>query len=319
MRRLAVWFAAAVLGGCAQAAQAQQQSREDAWWTGPLLAPSAASLPSGHALIEPYLFDVITTGAFDAAGRHHDAPRDQELGSLTYLLYGLTDRVTLGLIPRFFYGLPASGPDSSGVQPGDLTLQAGYALTQYHDGSALPALAVVIDETLPTGRYDRLARASDGVGAGAYATGLSLYSQDYFWMPNGRILRGRLDLTYTFSSSVDVAGASVYGTPPGYSGRAYPGAVFTADAAAEYSVTRNWVFALDVVYQHSASTSLRGSVAGGAPLESGSGSGYSLQLAPALEYNWSASGGVILGTRVIGIGRNITTTVTPAVAVNLVF
>ena len=35
------------------------QSLDDAWWTGPMLAPSAATLPRGHFLIEPYLFDVI--------------------------------------------------------------------------------------------------------------------------------------------------------------------------------------------------------------------------------------------------------------------
>ena len=35
------------------------QPVEDAWWTGPMLAPSAATLPRGHFLIEPYLFDVI--------------------------------------------------------------------------------------------------------------------------------------------------------------------------------------------------------------------------------------------------------------------
>ena len=29
------------------------QSLDDAWWTGPMLAPSAATLPRGHFLIEP--------------------------------------------------------------------------------------------------------------------------------------------------------------------------------------------------------------------------------------------------------------------------
>jgi hypothetical protein len=29
-----------------------RQSLDDAWWTGPMLAPSAATLPRGHFLIE---------------------------------------------------------------------------------------------------------------------------------------------------------------------------------------------------------------------------------------------------------------------------
>jgi hypothetical protein len=296
----------------------ERQSREDAWWTGPMLAASAASLPQGHVLLEPYLFNIISTGGIDAGGAHHAAPADQEIGSLTYMLYGVTDRVTVGMIPRFFYGEPAGAPNSSGVAFGDLTLHAGYALTQYHDGSGVPALALVIDEALPTGRYDRLARSSDGVGAGVYATGFSLYSQDYFWMPNGRILRARLDLTYTLSSAANVQDQSVYGTPYGFRGHAYPGDGYTVDAAGEYSITRSRVAAMDLVYQYNGNTGVRGS-AGGASFNADSGSSYSLSFAPAIEYNWSARAGVLLGVRIIGIGRNITTTVTPALAVNLVF
>lgn len=298
---------------------AERESREDAWWTGPLLAPSAASLPQGHALIEPYVFDIVTTGRIDQSGAHHPAPADQEVGSLSYLLYGLTDRLTIGMIPRFFYLDPAGAPNSSGVEVGDLTLQAGYALTRYQEGSDVPALAFVVDETLPTGRYDRLGNASDGVGAGAYATGLSIYSQDYFWMPNGRILRARLDFTYTISSSVNVQDASVYATSDGFHGRAYPGDGVTVDAAGEYSVTRNWVLAMDVVYQYNANTRVRGSAPGSPVLQTDSGSSYSVGFAPGVEYNWSARAGVLLGVRIISIGRNTATTVTPALAVNLVF
>jgi hypothetical protein len=316
-RRIEVAWALAALAASGRLAAADLEAREDAWWTGPMLAASAASLPQGHALIEPYLFDVISTGAVDASGAHHAAPRDQQLGSLTYMLYGLTDRFTIGMIPRFFYQEPAGAPNSSAVGLGDLTLQAGYGLTQYHEGSYLPTLAFVIDETLPTGRYDKLSRASDGLGAGAYATGLSLYSQDYFWLPTGRILRARLDLTYTRSASVPVADQSVYGTASGFRGRAYPGDGYTVDAAAEYSVTRNWVLALDVVYQYSFNTRVVGTSAGAA-LRADSDSSYSVGFAPAIEYNWSSRAGVLLGVRIISLGRNITTTVTPALAVNLV-
>jgi Putative MetA-pathway of phenol degradation len=305
-----------------------QQSRGDAWWTGPMLAPNGATLPQGHALIEPYLFDIISSGHFDTSGDKHAGPLEHDLGSLTYMLYGLTDRITAGLIPRFLFNEPAGAANSSNIGFGDLTLQFGYGLTRYHDGGHMPDVSFVLQETLPTGRYDSLARASDGVGAGAYTTSVSLYMQHYFWMPNGRILRGRLDLTYGFSSSVSLHDASVYGTPDGFSGSAYPGASFTADAAAEYSLTRSWVLALDVVYQHNDSTRVTGTVppatmAGGAPagvpFEQQSGSSYSLGFAPAIEYNWSSRMGALLGVRIIEIGRNTTATVTPAIAVNMVF
>src|SRR5580698_5756245 len=66
---------AAALSLCAGTALAADlQSRDDAWWTGPMLAASGASLPQGHFLIEPYLFDAATTGHIDASGNHHGSP-----------------------------------------------------------------------------------------------------------------------------------------------------------------------------------------------------------------------------------------------------
>ena len=275
-----LWLLAAPLAGA-------QQSREDAWWTGPMLAPSAATLPQGHALIEPYLYDVISDGRYDANGTHRPSAGEHDLGSLTYVLYGLTDRLTVGMIPRFGFNQPSGAPHSSGIGVGDLTLQAGYGITRYQDGQRMPAIAVVLDETLPTGRYQRLGRASDGFGSGAYTTGLSVYTQDYLWMPNGRILRVRLDLTYSVSSSVSLHDLSVYGTQAGFGGRAYPGDSFSVDAAGEYSLTRNWVLALDVVYQHNDNTRVRGMLPAGAgsaatEVRGDSGSAYSVALAPAI-------------------------------------
>ena len=42
-------------------------------------------------------------------------------------------------------------------------------------------------------------------------------------------------------------------------------------------------------------------------------------IAPAIEYNLSSQIGVLLRVRIIDIGRNTSSSVTPAVAVNMVF
>jgi hypothetical protein len=302
---------------------AQRQSLSDAWWTGPLLAPNASTFPAGHALVETYLFDVITNGSYDMGGKWQRLDGGHTPGSLTYIIYGLTDRVSVGLLPRFAYNEPAGAPNSSSPGLGDFGAQVQYGLTSFHEGSLVPATAVVLGETLPTGRYDRLAQPADGFGAGAWTTSLSWYSQDYLWLPNGRILRVRLDLTYAFSSSAGVTDASVYGTAAGFRGRAHPGDVFTADAAAEYSLTRRWVLAADLVYVNGASTRLTGSnalAAGGAtPVNLESGWNDYLAVAPAVEFNWSSRAGVIVGARIFVAGRNTSSSVTPAAAINLVF
>jgi hypothetical protein len=304
------------------AADVTRQSRDDAWWTGPLLAPNASTFPAGHALIESYVFDVNSNGQFDTSGHHAPASGGHELGSLTYLIYGLTDRVSVGLLPRFFFDEPAGAANSSSPGVGDLGAQVQVGLTSFHEGSLVPATALVLGETFPTGRYDSLVNPADGFGAGVYTTSFSWYSQDYLWLPNGRILRVRLDLTYAISTSASLRDQSVYATPDGFRGRAWPGDSFTADAAAEYSLTRNWVLASDLVWVHNASTRLAGSepaAGGSAFVDTQSGSSEYLAVAPAVEYNFSSRVGIIFGARIFVAGRNTGSSVTTAAAINMVF
>ena len=300
---------------------------DDAWWTGPLLAASAATLSHGHFLIEPYVYDSISNSRFDDHGARHETPRTEAFRSQTYLLYGLTDTVTVGLIPRFGYDEVSQGRSSSGVQVGDLTLQAQYRLTQFQAGHWVPTTSLVLAETVPSGKYDRLGeRPSDGLGAGAYTTTVSLYTQHYLWMPNGRILRTRLDLSGSFSHDVRLEDVSVYGTGSGFRGRASPGSSFVADSSWEYSVTRNWVLALDVVYEHDANTrvvgsypTLQGDNSPALTFRGNSGSSESLGFAPAVEYNWTSNVGVIFGAKLVTTGRNTDAVVIPVVAINVVY
>ena len=84
---------------------------QDAWWTGPLLANSANTLPRGHFLVEPYVYDVI-------------GPHNHAFGSRAYIEYGLIDRLTVGMIPIVGYNKVDNGTSSSGIQFGDVSLLA---------------------------------------------------------------------------------------------------------------------------------------------------------------------------------------------------
>jgi hypothetical protein len=290
-----------------------RQSLDDAWWTGPMLAPSAATLPRGHFLLEPYLYDVISA-------------HSNGLGSLTYINYGLVDKLTVGMIPTAGFNVVSNGPNSSSVELGDLTVQGEYRLAKFHVGSRIPTISAVVQETLPTGKYDRLGdRLSNGLGSGAYTTTLALYSQTYFWLPNGRILRMRLNVSQGFSSDVNVEDVSVYGTEAGFRGHAKPGNSSFIGASWEYSVTRRWVLALDATYRHNWNTSVTGynsldanRVQNPPSIQINSGSSEALAFAPAIEYSWKPNLGVLLGTRVIPDSHNTHGTITPAVAINFV-
>jgi len=165
----------------------------------------AATLPQGHVLIEPYLYDMTTQGQYDSSGTRHSTAHASYFGSLTYMNYGLANRFTVGLIPTFGYNEVSNGPGSAGVGAGDLTTQAQYRFTQFREGTWVPTTSVAAQETLPSGKYDRLGdRLSGGFGAGSYTTTVAFYSQTYFWLPNGRILRMRFNVWPAFSRSVKI-------------------------------------------------------------------------------------------------------------------
>src|SRR5215469_13570155 len=90
-----------------------RQSRDDAWWTGPMLAPSAGTLPRGHFLIEPYFYDVI-------------AAHSPGYGSLTYALYGLTEKFSVGVIPTIGCSTVSEGGNGAGSRMGDVSFQGQY-------------------------------------------------------------------------------------------------------------------------------------------------------------------------------------------------
>jgi hypothetical protein len=318
--------ASTLAGATSTSGVTPQESLDAAWWTGPLLAPNAATLPQGHWLLEPYVYDLMPYGHFDHNGTLTSTGAAHDIGSQSYIEYGLVDRVTLGLIPRLGLHESSAGQDSSGFALGDTTLQAAFGLTQFHSGSRIPSTALVIGETFPTGKYDRLDGHTDGaLGSGAYSTTVSFYSQTYFWMPNGRILRTRLDLSYEVSRWASVHGLSVYGTSDGFSGRARPGPSFVSDLAFEYSATQRWVLATDFWWEHDGNTRVEGgslpTIASAAPPYSVQDSGADdlLYVAPAIEYNWNARMGVIAGARIAAAGRNVTATVAPVAAINMVF
>jgi hypothetical protein len=298
-----------------------RQSLDDTWWTGPMLAPSANTLPRGHFLIEPYLYDVTTQGFYSSSGTRVSVPHENSFGSLTYVLYGIASKFTVGMIPVFGYNEPTNGASSAGVGLGDLTLQAQYLLHLFRGGSWIPTMSIAVQETLPTGKYDQLGnRPSDGLGAGAFTTSPAFYSQTFFWLPNGRVLRMRFNVVPAFSRRVSVQDASVYGTSAGFRGHATPGPSVFVDAAGEYSLTKHWVLALDATYRHQGNTPVTGySVSDPTqPIRLNSGSSDAFGLAPAIEYNWTRNLGVLLGVRMIPAGRNTALTITPAVAVNFV-
>jgi hypothetical protein len=324
---LAVCFLPAATVADADAEQLQKRPSceerhpmNDAWWTGPMLANTPATAPRGHSLIETYVYDATTQGVYTATGARRSAPHANSYGTLTYLIYDISDKTGFGLIPTAGYNTATDEPSSAGPGFGDLTMLLQRRLTTFQACRWLPIISVAVEETLPTGRYDRLGnRPNNGFGTGAYTTNPELLSQMYFWLPNHRIIRTRLNISDAFSRNVNAQDASVYGTSAGFRGTARPGSSFAVDNSWEYSVTRSWVLATDITYRSIGNTRVSGSyIQEPSRVTLNSGRSDAWGLAPAVEYSWKPYLGVLLGVRLFSAARNSSDTITPAIAINFV-
>jgi hypothetical protein len=271
---------------------------QSARWTGPMLASNAETLPKGHFYTEPYFFDVIS------GGRHNP-------GTSGYYQYGLLEGFTVGVQPELALGTHRA---NHGMALGDFKLLSQLRLTHFTPDHRIPTIAVVLQEVLPTGKHDRLGPLEDGHGSGSFATEVGVNLQYYFLFKNDRLLRARLNFLERFPHGTDVADRSVYGTGPGFRGHAEPGAKTTLIGAIEYSVTKEWVLALDVIRESTRKTTVKGRYAGGPLVKQTFPSSWSVGFAPAIEYNWSDRSGILLGVWVSSKGHNSRASVTPALA-----
>lgn len=275
-----------------------QEAMKQARWTGPMLASNAETLPKGHFYTEPYFFDAIS------AGEHSP-------GSSGFYQYGLLDGLTVGLQPTFAFGAHPLGKEAA---LGDFKLLSQVRFTHFTPNHQVPTVSLVLNEVLPTGRDDGLSQSQQGHGSGSFATEVGVNVQYYFLLDNGRLLRARINLLKSFPYGAEVSGRSVYGTDAGFRGHAKPGSKNTLIGAVEYSLSREWVLALDVITEATGQTSVTGTDGSGSLVRKTFPSTWYAGFAPAVEYNWSDRSGALLGVWINPRGHNTPASITPAVA-----
>ncbi|HJP68490.1 MAG TPA: hypothetical protein VJ846_06275 [Sphingomicrobium sp.] len=303
----AVVAALAAIFACSVSVAANADGDAERWraamnsarWTGPLLASTAETLPQGHFYTEPYFFDAI------AGGRHNP-------GSSGFYQYGLFNNYTVGVQPFFSLGTRKYNRD---IAIGDFKLLSQLRLSHFTPKHRVPSIALVMNLVLPTGKHDNLKALKEGHGSGSFAPEIGVNVQQYFLLKNGRLLRARFNFLENFPIRGRVSGRSVYGTLPGFQGHAKRGSKTTLVGAVEYSVTREWVVAMDVEGDSWGRTRVNGRNADGSLVQQTSSRSWDIGFAPAIEYNWSDRAGAILGLWIVPKGHNSSSSVTPAIAI----
>jgi len=306
---LPAWPAAAQVGGVALKSQ---------WFTGSLEAPSPALPQTGLLAVEPYLIYTGDKGMYDDRGHYRSTSDNLDQSQLLLVLkYGLTDRLSIEALPSV---TQASLNNLRATGVGDLPVELEYRLIDQNNKTGAPSITAEFGVSLPTGAYDHLHSAVDGFGSGAYMVKEGLLFQSLFETSGNHPVRIRGYIAaYQPIARVNVDDVSAYGTDEGFRGHVLPGRSTVIGIGAGYAFTQRWVAAIDIVENYADGFKLNGRESVGGQAASQSPSSRSLGLAPAIEYNWSATMGVIAGVEFSAAGRNTPAYVSPQIALSMAF
>jgi len=289
------------------------------WFTGPLLAPSATTVPPGQVNLEPYLFVSDKIGHFNNKWAFVSDSNATSVNVQWLIEPGITDFMDIKVIPQVFYNWH-KGQFFTGF--GDLPVRLGLELLEENHQSWEPAIKIFLGESFPTGNYQNLQpskNTTDSTGGGAYVSQLQLMSQKYFHIYDIHFIRLRGFFSYDSSRPVHVSGLNTYGGGEDTEGLVKLGNVYTGILAFEFNITRNWVIAMDAQYEHAGPvrfTGHAGTAPDGSPATIGNGDAEQFSLAPAFEYNFSGMLGIVAGVWFSVIGKNASDFVSPTMAVN---
>jgi len=297
----------------------------EANFTGPLVTPNASALPAGVAVVEPYLIYTESHASYDTDGdRHTDHPGAHQWLLLAPFTIGITDRLNGQLVTGTAYNVSGKS-HSDGVRLTDTSVMLQYMFVAPHEDGSGPAFSASYTHIFPTGAYHHLDNNPlNSTGDGASANRLAVFTQQLFWLQNNHPLRLRALLAWGPSpSTIHVEGASSHGTTAGFHGSAAMGTSLGVSASFEYGLDAHWVLATDLTWDHRNGTTLRGSqcLPSGtcASLDQRKPPHWSYGIAPAVEYNFNARVGLIVGAQISFAGHNSPSYWAPQAALNMAF
>lgn len=289
---------------------------ETPWFTGPLLAPTAAAIPVGHFNIEPYVIWLDVNGQYkDDWGVETKVPKFFTYNYFILLSTGIYKNLDIKIEPQGFYNY-SQGEHSNGF--GDLPITLGYQLYQGTKEQNLPFLKVSVQEIFPTGKFQKLNSkklGTDAIGRGSYITQINLIGSMLFDFGHHHFLRIRGFAAVNFPTTVDVKGINTYGGDVTTKGKVHPGISYIFLVSGEYALTQEWVLACDFAVMGGGRKRFKGHTI--APV--GSPSFVQFSATPSIEYNWNEHWGLIVGSWFTFAGRNSNRFIGAAGAVNIYY
>ncbi|PIS03095.1 MAG: hypothetical protein COT85_03460 [Chlamydiae bacterium CG10_big_fil_rev_8_21_14_0_10_42_34] len=303
------------------------------WMTGPLLTPGATVLPFPHINIETYANVVVNTGQYkDNWDVLKNTNKFFANSVQTNLQFGLTSWLDIEVSPQVYYNY---SNHAASWAFGDLPVTVDVQIYNPPSSSHFPAIKLILKESFPTGKYRKLNPNKNGTevgGSGSYTTSLGLALGKVIHFREDHYLSLRLAGSYNFPAPVRLIGFNAYGGSATTNMNFVPSQSAQFGLGIEYTLSQNWVFAIDFAGNWARRSNYSASPGTGfitepqtfTPIPGSGGTaigfltetpavlvqqqvlGPSLQysMAPAIEYNWSEHLGIIAGSWFTFAGKN---------------
>ncbi len=276
------------------------------WFSGPLLSPTPVNMLPGHPAIEPSMTIGSTYGKYNDHWKFKGQVNEWFINPLLDFQLGFTKRIGLEIIASCISNFKR-GVSSTRMQ--DSILLLGFQIADDVKGSWIPDIRIDLQETLPTGSYQKFnpkKLGTDSTGQGSFQTGPVLIVQKLFF-PGDHFLSCKISVGYLFPSTVKVKGLNAYGGNSKTNGKVSPGQTLITFLSAEYSISQRWGCGFDALFISQSKATFSGNPGTERNRNQGSvGLPPSLQfsLAPFFEYNFSSKMGILGGTWFTVAGRN---------------
>lgn len=276
------------------------------WYTGPFLIPTPVNMDPKHPALE------ISTTIFNTYGLYRSdwtIQKQDTIWAINPMLdfqMGITNNIGLEFqipyVSRF-----QNGRSASHFQ--DVILLLGYQVLNDTKGSWIPDFRFMIQETFPTGKYQKLNPKNqliDATGFGSFQTGPVLsFCKLLYFSQSSLALRG--SVSYLFPTTVHVKDYNLYGGGYKTKGKVKPGQTLNPIFSIEYSFHKHWTVAFesDLVFQRSSHfKGKKGITSLGEPATVGLPPTMQISFAPEIEYVFTPSTGILGGFWLTIAGKN---------------
>lgn len=291
------------------------------WFTGPLFAQAATVIPLGHINFEPYFFATNNFANYNNRWKSKPKPDFWSLSSPLPFWIGIAPWADIIIQPTVLWNRTQN---ASSWGFGDFVAALEFQILQGSSqrGKWMPSIKLSFYETFPTGKYRNShpsKKLTDLGGFGAYSTEVLLVVGNLEHVYGSHYFHWELNFDYFISTNVHVQGINAYGGGYGTNGHVSPGQIFEVDIGMEYNLTQNWALAMDIIGDWRASTHFHGTpgvTPTGTIAQNSQKASALFSLAPAIEYNFSESLGLIGGVWFTVAGKNTANFYSGSIALN---